>query len=356
YRDTTTHLVEELNKVKGVRAERFVGQASKIRDKGLSQDEQASRIDDLRKGYINTLCSTSIAEEGLDIPEVDLVVFYEPIPSEIRYIQRRGRTGRRSAGKVIILAARNTNDIVYLHASERRTERMRMITETLNQEFLKPVLGLRTRPPLNPMTQEDLLQLDKLGLSSISPREETLEEENSYPDVRAFGRMVSRAERAIYMRILESGMEGLDEEALCAEMQEEDERFQASVVKAALHRLVKRNYLSSSGGDEIKGDKIGRGARDQDNERGKKGQQRVVTLPATKESPGSKLMEIEIEQVMQGQAIVLVDKRWHARLHATDYVGPRQLIKKRSKFRASCELYHSDDVLCVKVRKVVQTL
>ena len=49
YRVTTTHLVEELNKVKGVRAERFVGQASKIRDKGLSQDEQASRIDDFRK-------------------------------------------------------------------------------------------------------------------------------------------------------------------------------------------------------------------------------------------------------------------------------------------------------------------
>ena len=49
--------------------------------------------------------ATSIAEEGLDIPEVDLVVFYEPIPSEIRYIQRKGRTGRNAAGSVIILAA-----------------------------------------------------------------------------------------------------------------------------------------------------------------------------------------------------------------------------------------------------------
>ncbi len=359
YRDTTTHLVEELNKVKGVRAERFVGQASKIRDKGLSQDEQASRIDDFRKGYINTLCSTSIAEEGLDIPEVDLVIFYEPIPSEIRYIQRRGRTGRRSVGRVIILAARNTNDIVYLHASERRTERMRKITETLNQKFLKPVLGLRPRPPLNPMTREELLQLDKLSSSmqGISSREETLEE-NTYERVKAFGRMVSRAERAIYMRILESGMVGLDEDTLYAELLERDEGFQASVVKAALHRLVKRNYLSSSGGDDSKGDKIGRRTRDyeQDQKTGKKGQQRVVTLSTTKEISGSKLMEVEIEKVMQGQAVVLVDQRWHARLHASDYVGPRQLIKKRSKFRALCELYHTNDVLCVKVRKVIQTL
>ena len=334
YRDTTTHLVEELNKVKGVRAERFVGQASKIRDKGLSQDEQASRIDDFRKGYINTLCSTSIAEEGLDIPEVDLVIFYEPIPSEIRYIQRRGRTGRRSVGRVIILAARNTNDIVYLHASERRTERMRKITETLNQKFLKPVLGLRPRPPLNPMTREELLQLDKLSSSmqGISSREETLEE-NTYERVKAFGRMVSRAERAIYMRILESGMVGLDEDTLYAELLERDEGFQASVVKAALHRLVKRNYLSSSGGDDSKGDKIGRRTRDyeQDQKTGKKGQQRVVTLSTTKEISGSKLMEVEIEKVMQGQAVVLVDQRWHARLHASDYVGPRQSNQKEKQ-------------------------
>jgi ERCC4-related helicase len=40
-----------------------------------------------------SLVATSIAEEGIDISQVDLVVFYEPIPSEIRYIQRRGRTG-----------------------------------------------------------------------------------------------------------------------------------------------------------------------------------------------------------------------------------------------------------------------
>ncbi|MBI4257852.1 MAG: DEAD/DEAH box helicase family protein, partial [Thaumarchaeota archaeon] len=135
YRDTATHLVEELNKSEGVRAERFVGQASKVHDKGLTQDQQASLIEDLKKGYINTLCATSIAEEGLDIPEVDLVVFYEPIPSEIRYIQRRGRTGRRAAGKVIILAAEETNDIAYLYASQRRTEKMKSITGTLNQRL-----------------------------------------------------------------------------------------------------------------------------------------------------------------------------------------------------------------------------
>jgi ERCC4-related helicase len=54
----------------------------------MSQEEQSAVLESFRNGEFDVLVATSIAEEGLDIPEVDLVVFYEPIPSEIRYIQR----------------------------------------------------------------------------------------------------------------------------------------------------------------------------------------------------------------------------------------------------------------------------
>src|SRR5487761_879564 len=272
YRDTATHLVEEMNKIEGVRAERFVGQASKIRDKGLTQAQQASLIEDLRKGYLNTLCATSIAEEGLDIPEVDLVIFYEPIPSEIRYIQRRGRTGRKAAGRVIILATRDTNDIVYLHASQRRTARMGKIIETLNKK-LEPVLRSRERPPHNPMCREELEKL-------IIKPEPTIRQspQEMYDDVKEFDRLASRAERAVYMKILEYGMDGFDDDKLYSEM-EEEEGYPRNIVKAALHRLVKRNYLSGGKGEE------------------------KASLPV-KEIPGSRLMEIEVEQVLQGEAVV----------------------------------------------------
>src|SRR5487761_1036442 len=327
YRDTATHLVEELNKIEGVRAERFVGQASKIRDKGLTQDEQASLIDDLRKGYINTLCATSIAEEGLDIPEVDLVIFYEPIPSEIRYIQRRGRTGRKAAGRGLILVTRDTNDIVYLHASERRTVKMLKIIETLNKK-LEPVLRSRERPPRNPMSSEELEKL----IAKPEPLIQSPQE--MYDDVKRFDRLASRAERAVYMKILEYGMDGFDDDKLYSEM-EEEEGYPRNIVKAALHRLVKRSYLSGG---------TGKG----------KGEEKA-TLPV-KEILGSRLMEIEVEQVLQGEAVVVVDQKWHARLNVSDYNGPRQLIKKHATFRAQCELYHSSGVLCVKVKQVVHKL
>ena len=102
YRDTAKHIVEILEQ-NGIKSFRFVGQANREDDVGMTQYEQSSILNSFRKGEFNVLIATSIAEEGLDIPHVDLVIFYEPISSEIRYIQRKGRTGRKSMGSVIIL-------------------------------------------------------------------------------------------------------------------------------------------------------------------------------------------------------------------------------------------------------------
>ena len=71
------------------------------------------------------LVATSIGEEGLDIPSVDTVIFYEPIPSEIRNIQRKGRAGRIKFGQVVILVTRGTKDETYLMISRFRERRMR---------------------------------------------------------------------------------------------------------------------------------------------------------------------------------------------------------------------------------------
>jgi len=52
---------------------------------------------------LNTLISTSIGEEGLDIGEVDAIFCYEGGMSTIRMIQRMGRTGRKRDGTVFVL-------------------------------------------------------------------------------------------------------------------------------------------------------------------------------------------------------------------------------------------------------------
>jgi len=73
-----------------------------------------------------------VAEEGLDIPSTDLVIFYEPIPSEIRSIQRKGRTARRMRGRVVILITKNTQDEAYYWSSVRKEKLMYNQLKTIN--------------------------------------------------------------------------------------------------------------------------------------------------------------------------------------------------------------------------------
>jgi len=134
YRDTVIKICEELNKIPDIKAKIFVGQAKK-QESGLSQKEQHEIIEDFKEGKINFICSTSIGEEGLDIPEVNSVIFYEPIPSAIRKIQRAGRTARLMKGKLIILITKDTLDEIFYYASIAKEKRMYKAIENIKQDL-----------------------------------------------------------------------------------------------------------------------------------------------------------------------------------------------------------------------------
>lgn len=119
YRSTIKRLEELLN-LNGIEARAFVGKKD-----GVTQAQQQETIQQFRDSKFRVLVATSIGEEGLDIPSVDAVIFYEAIPNEIRNIQRRGRAGRMKYGEVFILVALKTKDETYLMISRLREKRMR---------------------------------------------------------------------------------------------------------------------------------------------------------------------------------------------------------------------------------------
>jgi len=131
YRDSVSKIAKVLGK-KGIEAREFYGQAKK-KGKSLSQKEQIETINEFGLEIFNVLIATSVAEEGLSIPAVDSVIFYEPVPSEIRTIQRRGRTGRTEAGKVIFLITKNTRDEWYYWSAYNKEKRMKSILEGLKE-------------------------------------------------------------------------------------------------------------------------------------------------------------------------------------------------------------------------------
>lgn len=133
YRETAQYIKDMLAS-KGIAAEKFIGQATRNEDKGYSQKEQKEIIRRFREKEFPVIIMTSIGEEGLDIPSVDHVIFYEPVPSEIRLIQRRGRTGRKHDGRVTVLMTSKTYDEAYYWSSRSKEEKMYKILHKMSDK------------------------------------------------------------------------------------------------------------------------------------------------------------------------------------------------------------------------------
>jgi len=131
YRDTCDVLVEKLSCIDGANVGKLIGQSNG----GLRQKEQIGILEEFRSGKKNVIVATSVGEEGLDVASTNAVIFYEPVPSEIRTIQRRGRTGRKNDGEVFVLIAKGTMDEVFEQSSMKKEDLMRSRLEKLNKEL-----------------------------------------------------------------------------------------------------------------------------------------------------------------------------------------------------------------------------
>ena len=161
FRHSAEQIVKKLSSG-DISSQIFVGQ-TKRNGLGFSQKQQREILDKFRAGEFNVLVATSVAEEGLDIPKVDKVIFYEPIPSAIRTIQRRGRTGRLESGEVTILVTEGTRDETYRWASHHKEKRMHRNLDQLKK-------GLSLQPTDKPTMQRFLAQ-DKMVVVLADHRE-----------------------------------------------------------------------------------------------------------------------------------------------------------------------------------------
>jgi ERCC4-related helicase len=337
YRDTATHIVDILNS-NNISASRFVGQAKKEGDKGMKQEEQAQILEAFRRGEFSVLVATSIAEEGLDIPEVDLVIFYEPIASEIRYIQRRGRTGRRSSGSVIILAAKDTIDERYLNASKRRIEKMNRTLSTI-KSVLKSINRITSFTPIpDVMTSEEISAMEIERAKSEVNTEKAIELQTTSTLTKGvpkhlsllekeytsqFVRDVNNATRKIHSLLVKKGRSGEDVDII-----RETLGFDNNILAEALKKLEKLKRIKWL--DDL-----------------------TITLSDNLRHLPGEVHDIYIENILSGITLVMIDGKWHARLNHYDYEGPRHFLKKGTEFKAVSELYHDGKTFCVRIKQIV---
>jgi Fanconi anemia group M protein len=143
YRDTVDKIVKILNS-KGINAIPFVGQSNKD-GKGMSQKKQVEAVEKFKNDdNINVLVSTSVSEEGIDIMSVNYVIFYEPVPSEVRFIQRRGRASRGEGGECIILITKDSRDEGYYWSAINKERKMKRLLKDM-QKILNEKLEEKNR-------------------------------------------------------------------------------------------------------------------------------------------------------------------------------------------------------------------
>jgi Fanconi anemia group M protein len=131
FRDTCDMLVEKISGIPAARVGLLIGHSNG----GMNQKDQVKLLDRFRSGEYNVLVATSVGEEGLDVSSTNAVIFYEPIPSDIRTIQRRGRTGRKNDGEVYVLVAKGTLDEIYEKTAKDKEAAMRARLEKLSDQL-----------------------------------------------------------------------------------------------------------------------------------------------------------------------------------------------------------------------------
>ena len=144
YRDSVDVIFNKLTEM-GISAGILIGKSGET---GLKQKKQIETVQNFRDGLFRVMVATRVGEEGLDISEVNQVIFYDNVPSSIRYVQRRGRTGRKDTGKLVVLIAKNTIDETYYWIGKRKMTAAKSMGEKMtkvlqqNQEIESQKTGL----------------------------------------------------------------------------------------------------------------------------------------------------------------------------------------------------------------------
>jgi Fanconi anemia group M protein len=337
-RATAEVLVDRLRD-RGYRAALFIGRAEGKHGPRMSQDEQMKTLKAFREGLYNVLVATSVGEEGLDIPECGLVVFYEPAVSGIRYIQRRGRTGRKLPGKAVILVADKTVDEYYFREGYRRAKRMDKILQQASQKTVK-IKRKAPRPPSGkpwPWTKTETIeesepvieidvtpkQVSEREIVSVEPREEVVSVEGPS------SRELYYCRKNIYEMLLKAGDKGVTLHEIM-----ENISYSPEAVRKSLNRL-EREGLIKKVGDRYVTTAI------------------IRSKPLTVK-PQGRIHTIAVEKIYPGFAVVMVDDSFRARLEPSAYNGPRDLIKKGRRFKARATITKMEGTTTVLIHDVVE--
>ena len=134
---------------------------------GQSQKQQQQILQEFKAGKYNVLVATCIAEEGLDIGEVDLLICYEGISSPTRLLQRKGRTGRKRTGRVVILLTEGSEYQKHKRSIQKYNKVSELLKSRASALRLCPDLCTLFQASFRPVCVQESLDIREYHYSQI---------------------------------------------------------------------------------------------------------------------------------------------------------------------------------------------
>uniref|UniRef100_A0A8C4HZE6 RNA helicase n=1 Tax=Dicentrarchus labrax TaxID=13489 RepID=A0A8C4HZE6_DICLA len=113
----------------------------------MTQNKQADTIRNFRNGSLNLLISTSVAEEGLDIPECNLVVRYGLLTNEIAQQQAIGRARARDSQYAVVAQKGGREvqrELTNEYLEELTGKAIAKVQDMRSEEFQRKITELQT--------------------------------------------------------------------------------------------------------------------------------------------------------------------------------------------------------------------
>jgi hypothetical protein len=205
---------------------------------------------------------------------------------------------------------------------------MKTIVAQLNKQ-MNPLTRTGAKPAFTAIPESEITK-EKIFITSPKTSEKIQPE---VEEAKRFTRHVNQAAKSLWLKTMKAGAKGLLKERLLQELELED--YPPSIVKAALDKLEEANQIYETSRGCIAS---------------------VASMSPLKEEENKNLYEVEIEKILSGRAICIINNKWRARLIPEEYEGPPNLIRTNMRFKTKGRLYHEGKTLCIQVQRVTKIL
>ena len=138
---------------------------------GMEKSEQLRVLEGFRKGKYNLLASTSVLEEGLDVPECNFIIRYQNVTNEIAQVQAKGRARAQDSRMYTVVSTNSNKDYWYL-VQEEKQRLVEASLASLQYQQLEKVIGPKQKLFIQ---QRDRIALQLRLLRSKWPDSERVE-------------------------------------------------------------------------------------------------------------------------------------------------------------------------------------